>query len=782
MSGRSKGASSRQRRSSRDDNSGPDFVIPQQRWMGSDFDSFVRDLRANKGTVVSYLSKVTPDPIQHVEAVTPVYTATGEPISMEVRCGFRNQKGEPDKCYYMVFSAQVEKSFGIQHLNTNVYHSVSVKSSLLIERGLYLPANAPALVEVVNSYSGGANELQPVIFWTEGEKARLGLEKRLRAGAGLFETRHWRVVTSATFGGPTGARGTNYALIPKDMAAIRDAGQAAPEEARETFAKNNPTLALDKAIHIFVRDNDTQGLYEAFESGTRLIEEFGVLEDAVRLAHPPAGLGRNDGWDDADALPDGVSDEDRLTQIIHAKPIKEIAKYDLWYKKREVYAQAKELGLRPNRNGTFYNDMVNVTIAMGQDELLADAFEFDLMRENVVETKPLPDANGVTENWNIERRMLREDTVAKVHYMMQKQFFGGISRATILEGIVSLARTAEYHPIRDYLNGLKWDGVERVDTFLHRYYNTANDEYHKLAGRVFLRSMVARIMEPACKVDTVIYLQGGQGLKKSTSCEILAGEEFFSSTLPSLHNNPKDAQLHVIGLWLIEIPELASIRRADIEDYKAFFSTRRAKVRPPYARVDTWVDRQCIFVATVNPENFLKDPTGERRAVPVRVGMIDLEKLRTDRDQLFAEVVAGYRAGGERRRWWYEGEEETKLFKARQDDAREVDSLDDELNIFLRMVKDAMKKGSPHHYKFGFTFKDLSAYLYTHVVGIGHRDANKDNRILNMLKMKGCKYLLGENGKPQELHGKGRIWLPPETMDDVEFLDVPIMDEDDFLK
>lgn len=779
MSGNSRASSPKRRRAPDRNSNEPDFIIPQSKWALGHFETYVQQLRRNDGSAVSYLRKFT-EPFEHVEAVTPVYLPTGEPMSMEVRLAFRNDKGEWDKRYYMVFTAQVDRSSGIQHLNTNVYYSISVRSSLLVERGMYFPTNAPALVAIVNAYHGGADEPQPVVLWSEGEKSRLGLEARLSANAELFHARHWNVVTGATLGGMTGARGTNYSLVPRSE---RASGEPRREDAAaQEFRLGSRELLLKNAIHIFVRDNDTQGLHEAFESGTRLIEEFGVLADNVRLAHPPAGLGRNDGWDDADPLPEGVSDTDRINQIIHAKPIKEITKYEQWLKKREIYVQAKELGLRVSRNGTLYNDMVNVILAMSQDDLLVDAFEFDLMRENVVETKPLPDANGVFELWNIERRMLREDTVAKVHYLMQSRFFGGIARSTIHEAIVSLARTAEYHPIRDYLNGLRWDGVARVDTFLHKYYNTPNDEYHLLASRVFLRSMVARIFEPACKVDTVIYLQGGQGLKKSTSCEILAGEEFFSSTLPSLHNNPKDAQLHVIGLWLIEIPELASIRRADIEDYKAFFSTRRAKVRPPYARVDTWVDRQCIFVATINPEKFLKDPTGERRAVPVRVGMIDLDKLRQDRDQLFAEVVAGYRLGGESRRWWYEGEEETKLFKQQQDDAKEVDSLEEEIIVFFRRVKVAMAEGSPYHYRYGFTFKDLCEYLYNHVVGIGQRDSGKDNRILNMIKMKGCKLLIGPSGKAQELHGRGKVWLPPETLEEVDFLDVPNVDEEEFDK
>ena len=189
MSGRSEASSSKRRRASDRKNNEPDFIIPQSKWAFGHFDLFAQQLRGNNGTAVSYLRKFT-EPFEHVETVTPVYLPTGEPMSMEVRLAFKDDKGQWDKRYYMVFTAQVDRSSGIQHLNTNVYYSISVRSSLLVERGMYLPTNAPALVAVVNAYQGGADEPQPVVLWSEGEKARLGLEARLSADAELFNARH----------------------------------------------------------------------------------------------------------------------------------------------------------------------------------------------------------------------------------------------------------------------------------------------------------------------------------------------------------------------------------------------------------------------------------------------------------------------------------------------------------------------------------------------------------------------------------------------------------------
>ena len=144
MSGRSRASSPKRRRASDRNSNEPDFIIPQSKWAMGHFETYVQHLHRNDGSAVSYLRKFT-EPFEHVETVTPVYLPTGEPMSMEVRLAFKNDKGQWDKRYYMVFTAQVDRSSGVQHLNTNVYYSISVRSSLLVDRGMYLPTNAPAL-------------------------------------------------------------------------------------------------------------------------------------------------------------------------------------------------------------------------------------------------------------------------------------------------------------------------------------------------------------------------------------------------------------------------------------------------------------------------------------------------------------------------------------------------------------------------------------------------------------------------------------------------------------
>lgn len=233
------------------------------------------------------------------------------------------------------------------------------------------------------------------------------------------------------------------------------------------------------------------------------------------------------------------------------------------------------------------------------------------------------------------------------------------------EQLLHVARKwGSYDPVAEYLQSVTWDGIERLATWLETYCQaeiTDDDEditgFVRAVGAKFLISAVARALSPGAKVDTVLVLEGPQGAKKSTTLDVLGGAWFTDTPLVM---GDKDSRMLAGARWICELAELASLVRSDLDSQKAFISARKDNFRPPYGRVIEEFQRRCVFAGTVNPKkdgdvDYLIDETGDRRWWPVRVGYVDIERLRADRDQLWAEAVHRYKAG---ETWWFERDEQ----------------------------------------------------------------------------------------------------------------------------
>lgn len=224
----------------------------------------------------------------------------------------------------------------------------------------------------------------------------------------------------------------------------------------------------------------------------------------------------------------------------------------------------------------------------------------------------------------------------------------GIEPSTnaILEATSLVGHKKRIHPVRDWLENLKWDGTSRVNTWIKDYcQGEAEEPYLSQVSRKFLLAMVKRIFQPGCQWDYTVVLEGKQGQYKSTIARTLASDKWFMDNLPDLKD--KDAMLSLQGKWLIELGELASVKRTDFNLVKAYLSRRIDTVRVHYGRIASDVPRQSVFIGTVNEGQYLKDPTGNRRYWPVKVGLCDVKGLTAVRDQLFAEAVHIHRETGE---------------------------------------------------------------------------------------------------------------------------------------
>jgi predicted P-loop ATPase len=239
------------------------------------------------------------------------------------------------------------------------------------------------------------------------------------------------------------------------------------------------------------------------------------------------------------------------------------------------------------------------------------------------------------------------------------------SSLTVLEAATMVAEENPFHPVRDYLDGLVWDGKHRLDDWLSTYLGAtvepsddklngkdkeedqkrfaAQSAYLKAIGSRWMIGAVRRIYRPGEKVDCALVLVGPQGILKSTVFSVLGGE-WFTDQVPDLGS--KDAAIQLAGIWIVEFAEFLSIRSVDVNASKKWMTIRKDRYRAPYGRHSSDHPRQSVFGGTTNDHEFLSDPTGARRFWSAVCGeKIDIEALRRDRDQLFAEAVHRHRAG-----------------------------------------------------------------------------------------------------------------------------------------
>jgi len=229
----------------------------------------------------------------------------------------------------------------------------------------------------------------------------------------------------------------------------------------------------------------------------------------------------------------------------------------------------------------------------------------------------------------------------------------------VLECMRVVAKRRHFHPVREWLEGLTWDGTARMEDLMHAGFGaspTEDEQIVRIVGERFLLSMVARIYRPGAQVDTMLVLVGKQGAKKSTALKTLAGDEWYGSTDLDLAN--KDSFMQLRGKWLYELAEFHSVKKAEASKAKSWMSSAKDSYRAPYAKRSEDHLRQTVMAATTNEDEFLNDPTGSRRYQPVHISRTDLEWIAGAREQLFAEAAVRYKAGEQ---WWFdEGTDEAQ--------------------------------------------------------------------------------------------------------------------------
>ncbi|MHB1651651.1 MAG: virulence-associated E family protein [Desulfitobacteriaceae bacterium] len=218
----------------------------------------------------------------------------------------------------------------------------------------------------------------------------------------------------------------------------------------------------------------------------------------------------------------------------------------------------------------------------------------------------------------------------------------------IQNAFTEVAHVNRFHPIIEYLEAQKWDGVPRIDRLFIDYLGANDSDYVKEVTRKMFIAAVKRLYEPGCKFDYMLVLVGPQGAGKSTIVQMMA-RNWFSDSLKTFDS--KDAGEHLQSAWIFEFGELAGMTKTEVDEIKQFITKRSDKYRVAYDRVITDFPRKCVFFGTTNNWNFLKDPTGNRRFWPVvvdpdkRSKNIFTDLTEYEIGQIWAEVLQAFRRG-----------------------------------------------------------------------------------------------------------------------------------------
>jgi hypothetical protein len=253
----------------------------------------------------------------------------------------------------------------------------------------------------------------------------------------------------------------------------------------------------------------------------------------------------------------------------------------------------------------------------GLRAVFPDMVAYDEMVRVATLIKPIEPGAGA-----LVPRPITDIDVGIVQERLQHLGLSRIGKDIMHQAIDICAHENAFHPVRNYLKGLTWDGKARIASLFPTYFGAERNAYTENISTMFLISMVARIFRPGIKVDHLPVIEGPQGIMKSTACRVLGGQ-WFSDSLPDITEG-KDVSQHLRGKWLIEVSEMHAMNRAETTQLKSFISRQEERYRPSYGRKETFEPRQCVFVGTTNKDTYLRDETGGRRFWPIKAGEIDI--------------------------------------------------------------------------------------------------------------------------------------------------------------
>lgn len=407
---------------------------------------------------------------------------------------------------------------------------------------------------------------------------------------------------------------------------------------------------------------------------------FAAIESGIVVASPPLSDAEQNAIPPSDALRDQSESDQARSETLAPEQLEmpPPAGYE-WM-----------CQLKKTMTGSYQGNIFNAQLVLMNHTDWKGVLGYCDFSYRIIKRKLPPYHNAVLGEWT-------DADTARLRIWLCEKFSFTPKTADADDAVMVAAQAQRFHPVREYLEALRWDGTERLDEWLHTYLGatvvgrTPKEvgenfdvlKYQKLVGRMWMISAVVRVMRPPVKVDSVLILEGLQGLGKSTALKILGGE-WFSDTHFALGD--KDGYQQMQGVWICELAELDSFNKAESTRAKQFFGSDKDRYRPSYGRRAQDFSRQCVFAGSTNQDSYLKDPTGNRRYWPILCMKLDIEALERDRDQLWAEAVHCYREGA---RWWV-AEDEKYLFEEQQEKRFESDAWEE---LIVGWLSDVVNRG-----------------------------------------------------------------------------------------
>lgn len=355
---------------------------------------------------------------------------------------------------------------------------------------------------------------------------------------------------------------------------------------------------------------------------------------------------------------------------------------------------------------------LNWSLFLANHEDMIGVFMWDSFRYKVMLIRR-PPWHPAGEAW--EPREIRDSDYAHAVMWLEARRMTP-KGSTIPPVIRAVAEANSFDSLVEYLESLQWDGTARLDRWLVDLLGVDGENYATVIGPKALISAVARGLKPGCKVDTMLILEGPQGKRKSTALRKLFGDAFFTDGLSDIGS--KDAKMEMQGVWCVEVAEMHRLNVAETGNVKKFLTQQHDRFRPPYGREVIEAPRRCVLAGTINPDGnpYLKDSTGARRFWPVVCTRIDLEAIERDRDQLWAEAVARFRAGEQ---WWV-AEDDLSAVEVEQEKRTDVD-------VWTEVIAEELRG------KWRITQADLLKALGIPNLHADYRHAGRIGRIMKAL-------------------------------------------------